>query len=410
MAAAKKSKNKSNTSSSSPPKSSSNTKLPDTMGLPPSTGSGITYTDAVRKNSSLLINISPCSSNFEAGLSLFTFSPAWDAYVKQLSQFNFSPGPNSNSRRSLQFAVQADSPHTDSFTNDYGESMFNKLTDVAASGFGELAQMSNSKTATGTIQKLGESMKSSNHEFIKKVGEGAEKAGKSLEDLKGQTGALKGFADVADKLLAGARIDFPMIWKNSSYHTSYSFTIRLYNPSPASDLMTEKYIIGPLAALLTLALPQSDSTNTYKWPFFCKINSPGYFKVMAGGITNISVTKGGDHNLIAWNQRMAEVDVRIDFINIHNVMLLSNGTGRPTLKEYLDNLRDKTSLEDIYRDGDYITDAELDKTMDKKAIEKAQAASAKEYAMSQRASEDQKAKEAALRSNSPSGLYMEGMG
>jgi len=67
------------------------------------------------------------------------------------------------------------------------------------------------------------------------------------------------------------------------------------------------------------------------------------------------VVKGGESGAVGFNQRVAMVDVRIEFVNLFNTLLLSK-TGankRPTLKGYLDNMMDAYKTENIYVKDDY---------------------------------------------------------
>jgi hypothetical protein len=144
-------------------------------------------------------------------------------------------------------------------------------------------------------------------------------------------------------LAAGGRIDFPMLWKNSTYSPSYTMTIRLYNPNPNSQRSTAKYIIGPVAALLLLGLPQSLGEGVYSWPFIHRFWSPGIYLLDPGYIASITVVKGGDQQQVSWKQRLGVVDVRIDFGSVFN-SILSNASGsreRPTLSSYLSVLADE---------------------------------------------------------------------
>jgi hypothetical protein len=150
-------------------------------------------------------------------------------------------------------------------------------------------------------------------------------------------------------ILAGARLDFPYVWKNSSYTPTYNFTIRLYNPNPKSKWATRKYIIGPLAALLLLALPITDEGSVYRWPFIHKIVCPGIFELKAACISNITVVKGGDQNQIGFNQRLAMVDVRFEIGSLYRSVLAGKDTKemdekRPTLTNYLKNLEDENTI------------------------------------------------------------------
>jgi hypothetical protein len=147
----------------------------------------------------------------------------------------------------------------------------------------------------------------------------------------------------ADVLAAGGRIDFPMLWKNSTYTPSYTMTIRLYNPNPNSRRATSKFIIGPIAALLLLGLPMSVGAGAYSWPFIHRFYSPGIYDLDPGYISSITVVKGGDQQQIAWKQRMGLVDVRIDFGSVFNSILsnASSSRNRPTLQGYLTAMADE---------------------------------------------------------------------
>ena len=131
----------------------------------------------------------------------------------------------------------------------------------------------------------------------------------------------------------------------SSFSSSYSFNIKLYNPSPGNIKAADYFINGPLITLLLLALPRENSKvkEMYSQPFFCKVKCPGLFQVQQGVITNISVSKGVE-NQIGFNQRLGMVDVKIDFGFLHSHMIASKesgDTGIPTLKGYLKNLREE---------------------------------------------------------------------
>lgn len=329
--------------------------LPDVIGGPPTPGTNVIPTENMMLNSSLQIKIYPCKPKMQSGLSLFILDSqnGWDHYVELLNQINYTPSELQKEQHGITVLCQAESFPTDSFQNEYGESFLNQITDVAAGGFGQLAQMFGKEDAIQSGNAIAKLLKEYGG-ISSAVGNAIGSASTGAENLVNkwkQEGGLKGStADLMSKLLAGARIDFPMIWKGSSYNPTFSCTVKLYNPSPGSRKMTEQYIVAPLAALLTLALPQSVDDNAYNYPLFCRVSCPGLFKIQAGAISNITVTKGGEAGLVGFNQRLAMVDVRIDFINLHSTLILSkSGTEtRPTLKGYLENLKDEVEVEPIY--------------------------------------------------------------
>jgi hypothetical protein len=117
----------------------------------------------------------------------------------------------------------------------------------------------------------------------------------------------------------------------------------LYNPNPSSLEATKRWIIGPLAILLCLAIPRSDDGETYNWPFFHRIRSEGIFDLNPAVITNLTIIKGGDQQSIAWNQRLGIVDVRLDIGSLYTSMVTEEkgmiGDRRPTVRNYLEALK-----------------------------------------------------------------------
>jgi len=341
--------------------------LPSIIGGPPETGSSIDVTDNLRRNSRLLIDVSPCTTAANQGPSLFSLTPSWKKYEELLKDVGFSPSASQIVKKSIRFACSAENFPTDTFSNEYGEHFLNQITDVAGGGFGQLAQMMGKDTATGALKELGGLSEGIGKSIggtlghlvgglggaLHTIGEGGHNAINKMVAKGGLQGSI---GQSMQKLLAGAKIDFPMIWKNSSYNPTFSCNIRLYNPNPASKSTTMKYIIGPLAAILTLVLPQSEDQNFYNWPFFCMVECKGLFKIPMGAITNVTITKGGDSGLVSFNQRVSMVDIRMDFINLHSTILLSkNGAeSRPTLKGYLDNMISSHEPAKIYGESNAV--------------------------------------------------------
>jgi len=319
----------------------------------------------VINNAMPIVHIQPGIPSFTKGLDLMSRTPAMatlpdtytaadvartgkrGSYVEQLARLGFqlkqgTPGiPGFLSCNYL-----ADNFPTDTFTNEYGENFLQKITNVASEGMAGVAQMFGGRSFTETMEKVintGEAQGG----ITGKIFGGAGKLKDTLGDLAGAVGntspTLNRIMKNVDVLAAGGRIDFPMLWKNSTYTPSYTMTIRLYNPNPNSKQVTSKYIIGPIAALLLLGLPTSVGAGSYSWPFIHRFYSPGIYDLDPGYISSITVVKGGDQQQIAWKQRMGLVDVRIDFGSVFN-SILSNASAsrnRPTLKGYLEAMSEE---------------------------------------------------------------------
>jgi len=323
-------------------------KIQKILGMPPESH----VSESLRKNSMPILEITPCIPNFQAGLNLFSLKQAWegtDGYLPLLESHGFELDS-----RPLKVAYIADNFPTDSFTNEYGESFLNRMTDVASQAAGEVNFMMGSKTAGQGIDTIINGMK--DIYGMGTIGSGLETAKKELSSLGNSVGSrfssLGSGGKLLNSLMGGARVDFPQVWKNSGFTPQYSVTVRLWNPMPGNYKATEKYIVGPIAALLLLCVPLTKEGHTYNWPFLHKIRCRGVFDLKSAYISNIAVIKGGDQQQIAWNQRMGIVDVRIDFGSLYSSLLAGINydadADKPTLKAYLENLLDSQDLEDVY--------------------------------------------------------------
>jgi len=325
------------------------------FGLPPQTH----VSDTMIINSMPVMEIMPGEPYFESGLTLFRVDDAWDTYTKILGNLGYTL-----SQQPLKLAYIADNFPTDSFTNEYGETFLQSLTDVASGGMQQLAQMTGARSGIQGGINLGTSLETTGKDIggmvggvLEGVGGGARAAFEGLDKLKNSLGNQSEFMQKSlstlDELVAGARVDFPQIWKNSGYTPSYTATIRLYNPSPGNPVSTQHHIIGPLAAILCLAIPRSTDGKTFNWPFFHRIKSKGIYGLDPAVITNVTVVKGGDQQQVSFNKKLAMVDVRIDITSLYGTMVLDEKTAdmnstRPTVAKYLASLEEGDAKGDGY--------------------------------------------------------------
>ncbi len=227
------------------------------------------------------------------------------------------------------------------------------MTDVASQGAADINQFMGSRSATESFGKVQKKLQAKGG-VAGGIGAGMGMAGGWAKDLMGALQGISGGKGIArgvnlvDRLAAGARIDFPQVWKTSSFTPSYTMTVRLYNPNPKSALSTDQYIIGPIAAIMLLGTPISEDGATYNWPFLHRVKATGIYDLDPAFIGGITIIKGGDQQSIAYNQRLAMVDVRIDFGSLYNTMVASNSANpaRPTLKKYLNAMKGERKVYD----------------------------------------------------------------
>jgi len=298
-------------------------------------------TNIMIRKSMPVVTFFPSKPHFQSGLDLFSLTPAWGEYTKLLKGNGFET-PNLGND-GIKLAYLADNFPTDSFTNEYGENFLQKFTDVASEGAASIAQMMGASSATDVFRKVQKNLQGKDTGISKGLGTGMEYIGNmaksSLDALSqipiGKTAAAG--VNVVNRLLAGSRIDFPMVWKSSGFQPSYSFTVRLYNPYPQDEDYTNKYIIGPVVAILLMGVPRAQDSATFTWPFLHRIECPGLFDLDPGFISNITVVKGGDQQQISLNQRLGIVDVRIDVGSLYSSMLGGSDkvtSIRPTVLKY----------------------------------------------------------------------------
>lgn len=309
------------------------------IGMPPAAH---TTTDIIQATMPIA-QFHPCEPEFQPGMTLFRMNRSKGSadYLAMLEHYGYNIG------LPVEIAFLADNFPTDSFANTYGESFLQKATDVVSQASGEISQMMGAQNAGEAVKNMANALKKSESAIGKGLGGAVDSAHGALKDIFGAIApkgtARGGAVDTMSQMLAGARIDFPQVWKNSGFAPSYTMTVRLYNPNPASIDATKKWIIGPIAALLLLGVPRTQDGSTYNWPLLHQIKAPGIFNLDPGFISNITVVKGGDQQSIAWNQRMGIVDVRLDIGSLYNSMMggTSDDPFRPNIKQYIDGLEEE---------------------------------------------------------------------
>jgi len=329
--------------------------LDDIIGFPPQ-AQGQPVMSNLQRNAIPIVIITPCEPNLNLGMTLFRAEPQNEKYIDMVKKHGYIV------KSPISIAFVPDTPVSENITNEYGESFLDRMTDVVSSGFSELNQIVGGRNiieSAKKIEAIGAGGKGIGANVIEYAGKAGGVAAEGMRSFGNQIST--GAGDLATKLLAGARIDFPFIWKNSSYSITTSITVRLYNPTPGNDYMHDKYIVGPLVALLSLATPISEHMNVYSFPFIHKIKCAGYFNIDPGTITGISITRGAE-NQISFGQRPSLVDVRIDFGVLHSVMLNSTdpaSASRPSIAQLRNTLLEKREIHDMYMQPPTKTDSSV---------------------------------------------------
>ncbi len=329
-------------------------KLPPIWGLPPIPNVSGGEIDMARfvEDSMPIMEIVPAEPTFAVGLHGYHLTSAWKSYSSNMLN-NFKIKLESESSK-IRVAYLANNPPTETFNNSFGESMLTGFTNATSEGVREAQFFGIDKAAGQALEALSQSDMlggvpgAGADKVLKGAKWGKAEIDKTMGKLQNGGTVSKMAANMATMGMAvakGHRLDFPHVWKNSDFNTSYSINVRLYNPSPGNDKITREHIVGPLTGLLMFVVPRSEDGLSYMWPYTCLFRVPGQSPEYAGYIRSISVVKGGDDNVIGYNQVPGVVDVKIDFailysniINITKERTLGKNSNIPTLSQYAESM------------------------------------------------------------------------
>jgi hypothetical protein len=311
--------------------------LPKVIGLPP-VESGDDKTKTKIQQSFPIMRVYPMEPDFGKALQIYRLKPSMAQFKSILNKYGY----NLNSGfQYLELAFINEGSISESFSSDFGDSFVESMANAVSDKFLDARQLLGvgsvqdmEKKITNGLNTLADKLPVGG-DLVKAAGEGATKI-LQMGESNSLTRSLK-------NVLIGNKIDMPSIWKGSSASMDYGVTIRLYNPYPGNDEMFEKYIVGPLVALLLFVMPRSNDGVSYRWPFYCKIEAPGMFFLKYAAIKDMSITKGGDSAAFTYDQRPTLVDIKLTFSELHNVRLVmedgsASDSGIPTLKDYIDNI------------------------------------------------------------------------
>lgn len=291
----------------------------------------------------------PGMTGEQMGHTLFTLDP--DEGRSRWSQIITKSGGTDTSLP-LNLAFLNEGPISESWTNDYGDSEFeNWLQNFSVGGkLGELRGITGEKS-------LPEAFKKSLKGFEEKGGLTglaswglSSIGGGTMSVAEGVSRAVAG--DGLVRIVSGSKLDYPMLWKGTSYSANYTITVRLYNPLPLDEKAYQKFIINPLIKILAFVVPITDSDFTFNFPVLVRAECSGLFNIPAGFVSSVDVVKGGDINDVSLSQQPGIVDVRINITNLYSTMVASSDytqhKDRPTLKNYIENMKDKAKYKYWY--------------------------------------------------------------
>ncbi len=245
-------------------------------------------------DATLLQNTTTSAGSAVASIGTFArdFITGWNTQLYDASLF-------------IGFKIEKGVDTSETVTNETGES--------------SIAQQVNSKAQAGMDRK-----------FSTAAGNFDGGAISSIVDFLG--GAVNGVANALggttiENILAGnGMLDFPDVWKSSSFSKSYTFKMSLRSPYGDADSLLQNIYI-PLCLILGGALPRAIGPAAYTAPFLCRAYCKGMFAVPMGIISHLTISRGADQ--FGWTtQRLPTcVDLSFEIKDLSPTMFLSIAQG-----------------------------------------------------------------------------------
>lgn len=204
----------------------------------------------------------------------------------------------------------------DNFNNQYTDNFFQGVADRASEMGQNLKafQRSINSNMDTTLANAAQNLKDEGMNLIS----GAASSAADFLEIDPETQSqisqgVSGMADVAiEAMISGKRISFPQIWTTSSYDPSLTLQVKLVSPYGTPEAVKE-FIIKPITYLLILGTPKTDDGVSYGHPFPLTIKAYGLGYTPLGGITNISLRRGGGDTSFNLFRQPLTVDVSITF-------------------------------------------------------------------------------------------------
>jgi len=240
----------------------------------------------------------------------------------------------------VQIAFLNDVAITDSVISSFGESKFEEVGNNASSLLSDIRLVTGSNSGGEGLQALASKMHNEGGVLASIAGAGVGAAGWVTEQGEGLLDAV---GEGLGKILSGSKINFPKVWRGTSFDPTYTLTVRLYNPNTNSEQLYFDRIVKPLMRIMALCLPVADSKYTYHQSLMAKIDASPLFKIQGGYISSMEIIKGGDSNDISWKQRPNTVDVRLTVQSLYNSLIhepsdKTRRSDKPTFRKYINDM------------------------------------------------------------------------
>lgn len=220
----------------------------------------------------------------------------------------------------VQFYIDPEISHADSFSNSTSESMLTGLINNGSSLSREYQAMANAATGID-VKSLGEDLAA----HTKAISAGAAEFLDSGNS--GVKATIKRIINLGGEVVKGNNVIMPEIYQSSSSPRSYDLTVHLKTPyGNKFSYFMDIYV--PMMHLLALCIPRQATANSYSEPFLIKAYVDGLLSVSLGIVEDISITRATD--TLNSDGLPTEVDVTISIKDLYSDLMM-NSAKEPNL-------------------------------------------------------------------------------
>lgn len=267
-----------------------------------------------------IVDLYPCNYaqayayNSENKKSIFKYAIGYEAAMNRYKRMciDYLGAAAVNPPSGVRLFLTDDTVVTDGVMTNYQPNFFQNLAD----GVSKFAQ---------SITNIGRSMHSYSYDkfvdsAISSIDTNAisnKVASMGLSDKHSDMfgGIVDGLKEGAAIVLKGNRLSLPKIWSESSYTPSFSVTTKLFSPY-GSPKAIQEFIIKPLTMILLMGVPHTEDMVSYGKPFALTIRAWGSSYLTLGGITSITLQRGGSDTLYNIYKQPLVINVNIEFTSL----------------------------------------------------------------------------------------------
>lgn len=266
-----------------------------------------------------ILDLYPCNYgqvytyNLDQKKSLFKYGIAYDhamnKYKKMCSNYLGIINPPS----ALRIFLTDDTVVTDGITTSYKNNFFQEKVDKMsnlAQNFIDLGRSINSINYNQAVDKAISNVDS--NAIGQSVNNSLNAIGLDINAVESIGGIVDKLKSAASIILKGNKLSLPKIWNTSDYEPTFSISTKLFSPY-GSPKAVQEFIIKPLTMLLLMAIPHTDDMISYGKPFAVTVRSWGTSYLTVGGITNITLQRGGQDSTFNIYKQPLIINVNMEF-------------------------------------------------------------------------------------------------